>query len=153
MRASRDRIPELCRIRPHRRSKKGKTMQFYRKLYVSPEIKHPGQAKWRLRHGAGSFALYVITLCDESLSHEGAPSHGVSSQLQFFHCAVLQQDYTRKHCPMVIGIAEGRIQALELVRRIVQDCLDETGRVELVPFLAEHDARIHFDPGRKEEQL
>lgn len=118
-------------------------MQFYRNLYVSPNIEHPERVKWRLRHQAGSLALYVITLCDESLTKKGAPSHGVSSPLQFFHCVNLQQSYARKHCPMVIGIAEGRAEALELVRRIVQDCLDETGGLELVPFLAGRDSRIH----------
>ena len=118
-------------------------MQFYRNLYVSPNIEHPERVKWRLRHQAGSLALYVITLCDESLTKKGTPSHGVSSPLQFFHCVNLQQSYARKHCPMVIGIAEGRAETLELVRRIVQDCLDETGGLDLVAFLAGRDSRIH----------
>ena len=126
-------------------------MQFYRDLYVSPEIKHPEHIKWRLRHNAGSLSLYVITLCDESLSAKEAFSHGVSGfedqaeckskellsgagsgsmqgQLLMFHCVNLQQPYEKKHCPMIIGIAQGRMAALELVWRIVQ---------------AKRDARIH----------
>ena len=141
-------------------------MQFYRDLYVSPEIKHPEHIKWRLRHNAGSLSLYVITLCDESLSGKEAFSHGVSDfedqaecesqklisrtvngsmqgQLLMFHCANLQQRYEKKHCPMIIGIAQGRMAALELVRRIVQECVEKTGGADLVPFLAKRDARIH----------
>lgn len=141
-------------------------MQFYRDLYVSPEIKHPEHIKWRLRHNAGSLSLYVITLCDESLSGKEAFPHGVSDfegqekcesqelispagsgslqgQLLMFHCANLQQPYEKKHCPMIIGIAQGRVAALELVRRIVQECVEKTGGADLVLFLAKRDARIH----------
>lgn len=144
-------------------------MQFYRDLYVSPEIKHPEHIKWRLRHNAGSLSLYVITLCDESLSGKEAFPHGVSDfegqekcesqelifqagsgslqgQLLMFHCANLQQPYEKKHCPMIIGIAQGRMAALELVRRIVQECVEKTGGADLVPFLAKRDARIHRTP-------
>lgn len=132
-------------------------MQFYRDLYVSPKIRHPEQVKWRLRHHAGSLALYVITLCDETLSEKRAPSHRVSSsvecsgkqaeharmgQLLLFHCINLQQPYEKKHCPMIIGIAEGRTEALELVRRITQECVEKTGGADLVPFLAKRDSRI-----------
>ena len=141
-------------------------MQFYRDLYVSPEIKHPEHIKWRLRHNAGSLSLYVITLCDESLSGKEAFPHGVSDfegqekcesqelispagsgslqgQLLMFHCVNLQQPYEKKHCPMIIGIAQGRMAALELVRRMVQECVEKTGGADLVPFLAKRDARIH----------
>ena len=144
-------------------------MQFYRDLYVSPEIKHPEHIKWRLRHNAGSLSLYVITLCDESLSAKEAFPHGVSDfedqekcesqelispagsgslqgQLLMFHRANLQQPYEKKHCPMIIGIAQGRMAALELVRRIVQECVEKTGGADLVPFLAKRDARIHRTP-------
>ena len=141
-------------------------MQFYRDLYVSPKIRHPEQVKWRLRHHAGSLTLYVITLCDETLSKRRTFSHGVSSsaelseeqpeqarmgQLLLFHCINLRQPYEKKHCPMIIGIAEGRTEALELVRRITQECVEKTGGADLVPFLAKRDSRIRpvsaFDKG------
>ena len=139
-------------------------MQFYRDLYVSPEIKHPEHIKWRLRHNAGSLSLYVITLCDESFSAKEAFPHGVSDfegqekcesqgQLLMFHCANLQQPYEKKHCPMIIGIAQGRMAALELVRRIVQECVEKTGGADLVPFLAKRDARIHWTPPLVPEKI
>ena len=67
----------------------------------------------------------------------------MQGQLLMFHCANLQQPYEKKHCPMIIGIAQGRMAALELVRRIVQECVEKTGGADLVPFLAKRDARIH----------
>lgn len=105
-------------------------MQFYRDMYVSPEIEHPEITKWRLRHRAGSLSLYVITLCDEG------------GQLQFFHSAFLEQRYLRQHCPMIIGLARGRTNAVALIQKIVQECVDSTGGAELVPFLAKRDVRI-----------
>lgn len=63
-------------------------------------------------------------------------------QLLLFHCINLQQPYEKKHCPMIIGIAEGRTEALELVRRITQECVEKTGGADLVPFLAKRDSRI-----------
>lgn len=105
-------------------------MRFYRNLYLSPNIRHPEVLKWRLRHHAGNLAVYVITLSgDDPVSGPG------ENQLEFCHCVFLHQPYMRKQDPMIIGIAEGRLQAFELVTRIVQDCLDATGSCDLKAFL------------------
>ena len=114
-------------------------LQFYRDLYLDSEIKHPEVIKWRLQHNAGSLSLYVITLCDTDPVSGEAPYDG---QLQFFHSAFLQQPYVKEHCPMIIGLARGRENAMELVRRIVQECLDTQSDVDLVSFLARRDSRI-----------
>ena len=137
-------------------------LQFYRKLYVSPNIRHPAAAKWRLRHGDRNAVLYVITLCDEALS-AGEPSCGVSDcfgspsdkenpqqprtgegQLQFFHSIFLQQDLIRSHCPMILGIAEGRMEAIRIVQDIIEDTVRETGTLDVLSYLAAHDTRIRF---------
>ncbi len=114
-------------------------LQYYRDLYLDPEIKHPEVIKWRLQHNAGSLSLYVITLCDtDPVSGETC----FDGQLQFFHSAFLQQPYVKKHCPMIIGLARGREGAMELVCRIVQECLDAQQNADLVSFLARRDACI-----------
>ncbi len=106
-------------------------MEFYRDMYIGPEIKHPGNIKWRLQHHAGSLSLYVITLCDD-----------VPGQLQFFPAAYLRQEYLRQHCPMVIGAAEGRESAIRLVAAMFEECCEKTGGADLLPFLAKRDTRL-----------
>ncbi len=114
-------------------------LQFYRDLYLDSEIKHPEVIKWRLQHNAGSLSLYVITLCDtDPISGETL----CDGQLQFFHSAFLQQSYIKENCPMIIGLARGREGAMDLICRIVQECLDTQHNAELVPFLARRDTRI-----------
>lgn len=114
-------------------------LQFYRDLYLDPEIRHPEVIKWRLQHNAGSLSLYVITLCDTD-SVTGEPLF--DGQLQFFHCAFLQQSLVKKSCPMIIGLARGRESAIDLVCRIVQECMDRQHNADLVRFLARRDSRI-----------
>ncbi len=83
--------------------------------------------------------MYVITLCDtDSVSGEAL----FDGQLQFFHSAFLQQSYVKNSCPMIIGLARGREKAIELVCRIVQECMDAQKDADLVSFLARRDARI-----------
>lgn len=119
-------------------------LQFYRDLYLDPEIKHPEVIKWRLQHNAGSLSLYVITLCDtDSVSGEAL----FDGQLQFFHSAFLQQPCVKNSCPMIIGLARGREKAIELVCRIVQECLDTQKDADIVSFLARRDARIAAPSG------
>ncbi len=83
--------------------------------------------------------MYVITLCDTD-SVTGDPLFG--GQLQFFHCAFLQQSLVKKSCPMIIGLARGREGAMDLVCRIVQECMDRQHNADLVRFLARRDSRI-----------
>lgn len=83
--------------------------------------------------------MYVITLCDtDSVSGEAL----FDGQLQFFHSAFLQQPCVKNSCPMIIGLARGREKAIELVCRIVQECLDTQKDADIVSFLARRDARI-----------
>ena len=105
-------------------------MRFYRNLYLSPNIRHPGVLKWRLRHNAGNLAVYVLMLSgDDPASRPG------ENQLEFCHCVFLHQPYMRRRNPMIIGIAEGRLQAFEMVRKIVQECHDATGGFDLKRYL------------------
>lgn len=112
-------------------------LRFYNRLYISPGIRHPKAVLWRLRHNAGNLALYVVTLPD---GQEGAPestgSAGVNL-LQFMHCANLHQPWYRQHPPMILGIAEGRHEAIQLVCRILEECHAARGDYNVAGFLSE----------------
>lgn len=98
-------------------------MKFYRNLYVGESIKKPNKVKWRLRHNAGQFQVYVIALAEGE------------DQLEIYHCAFLQQGYYKKNPPYIIGIAGGYAEAVDLVVEITEAALKETGRADLKRYL------------------
>lgn len=98
-------------------------MKFYKNLYVGEGIKHPGTVKWKLRHNAGQFQLYVIALA------------AGNDQLEIYHCAFLQQKYYRKHPPYIIGIAKKYEDALDIVVEITEAALARDGYPDLKKYL------------------
>ena len=101
-------------------------MHFYRKLYVGESIKYPELVKWRLRHYAGQLSVYVLTM----------PEQGCMPELM--HSAFLKQPWYRNHPPMILGIASGKTEALELLRQIVQEAVDATGSPDVRSYLFPH---------------
>ena len=103
---------------------------FYKNLYISPNIHHPEVIKWRLKHNAGNLALWVLTYSGASKKSEPG-----GNQLEFFHCMFLHQPYYRKRKVLVIGIAEGRAEAIDLVAKITRECLEKTHGTDLKAYL------------------
>lgn len=97
-------------------------MKFYRYLYVGDTIKNPNKIKWKLKHHAGVQA-YVVTIA------------AGNDQLELFHSAYLKQKYFRKHPPIVVGIASDYNEAVQIVMRITQECLNNTGNCNLKEYL------------------
>lgn len=98
-------------------------MKFYKNLYVGEGIKHPNRVKWKLRHNAGQFQIYVIALASGQ------------DQLEIYHCAFLQQKYYKKHPPYIIGIAKGYEDALDIVVEITEAALARYGYPDLKKYL------------------
>ena len=121
-------------------------MHFYRNLYFSPNITNPEIVRWRLAHNAGSPAVYVIMLPQ---SDPGKLPQPGGNQLEICHCSMLHQPWYKKHPPYIVGIAEGRQQALLLVERIVREALEATGKPLIQEYLfPEHEPAACFT-GRK----
>ncbi len=106
-------------------------MKFYKNLYIGETIKKPNKVKWKLRSNVGQMNVYVIVLAKGK------------DQLEIYHCAFLHQKYYRKHPPYIIGICGGYDEAVEMIIRIVQAALDETGNPDIKEYLfsAENDKR------------
>lgn len=98
-------------------------MKFHEKLYVGDTVKKPEKVKWKLKHNAGQLNIYVIAVAEGS------------DQLEFYHCAFLQQKYYRKHPPYIIGIASGRDEAMEIVEQITKECFEATSTCNLKNYL------------------
>ena len=98
-------------------------MKFYKNLYIGEGIKHPNIVKWKLRHNAGQFQVYVIALA------------AGRDQLEIYHCAYLKQRYYRHHPPVIVGIAASYDEAVELVVRITKESLLATGGCDLKAYM------------------
>ena len=109
-------------------------MFFYKNLYTGSSITDPEAVKQKLRTGRGQFTIYVIALSPVM------PETG-SNQLEILHCAFLKQPYYRKYPPYIVGIASGRIEAIELVRDMVQEAYDHTGSADVRAYLFPHGIR------------
>ena len=84
-------------------------MKFYRRLYVGPSIRNVNKIKWKLLTGRG--------------------------QLDIFHCALLKQKYFDKKALQVVGIAEGREEAIFLVQQMLQDTMDAGMETDIKGYL------------------
>ena len=109
-------------------------MYFFKNLYTGPSIRDPEEVKRKLMRGEGQFTIYVIAL---SPSRPGIGAN----QLEILHCVNLQQPYYKQYPPYIVGIASGRIEAIELVRSMVQEAYDHTGSGDVRAYLFPHGIR------------
>ncbi len=100
-------------------------MYFYQDLYVSSKIEHPGRIKWRLRHNAGQFSVYLILLCQKESKN----------QLEIINSAFLQQPFYKKNRPFILGMAVGRSDAMELITEMIQEAYEHTGTADVRAYL------------------
>lgn len=102
-------------------------LRFFQYLYWSDDIpeKQRNSVKWRLKVHKKNCLVYCITL------HEGA------DQLDIYHSSVLLQGYYRRNPPLVIGIAASYDNAIELVRRITEECYRKTKDANIKKYLSE----------------
>lgn len=102
-------------------------MVFYDKMYVSPRIRNPRKIKKDLVRGKGHLTIYVLVL---ARGPQGRP------QLEFMHCSNLQTQYYRARPPFIVGLAEGRTDAVELVETITTEAFNMTGQWDAAQYLA-----------------
>ena len=102
-------------------------MVFYDNLYVSPRIRKPRQIKKDLLRGKGHLSIYVLLLAK---GPEGRP------QLEIMHCANLQTQYYRVHEPFIVGIAEGKADAVDMVDALTTESFNMTGQWNAAEYLA-----------------
>jgi hypothetical protein len=99
-------------------------MHFYKKLYLSPDIKNVNKLKWRLRTGRGSLSLYLLVLNKDS------------KKLEYFHNGLLKQKFLHRRDMDIVGLATGADACMELIEKIVSDSYEATGKYDAYDFLA-----------------
>lgn len=103
-------------------------MEWYEKLYIGNNAQKKKYSLIReIESGKAPLEVFLITL----------PS-GQGNQLEIMSVWNLKFWYRRKNCPMIVGLACGREEALELVVQITEEVLEKTGSVELKNYFLNH---------------
>ena len=100
-------------------------MKFYQNLYIGDTIKKPEKVKRKLKKNAKLNNIWLIAYVE------------ANRQLEIYHCIMLQQYYYKENPPYVIGIAGSQEEASQIVCRIAEEAVHNTGRADLPAYLFE----------------
>lgn len=104
---------------------KEKYMKWYPKLYIGSGAQpNAGKIIRKLKKNTIQPGIYVITLAENG-----------QDMLDILPSVMLQQTKVREQLPMIVGLAKGKREALELARQIVQDTFDATGGCDVPGYL------------------
>lgn len=96
-------------------------MEWYSNLYFGETAeKKSKKLIQKIESGKTSINTYLLTL-----------PGGQKNQLEIIPAWNLKFWYTKKSCPMIIGLACGKEEALQLLCRITEEVFQKTGGVEL----------------------
>lgn len=100
-------------------------MRFNKKLYYGDSIGKKGnRIVKKLKSNSGQLNTYVITLPSQK-----------NGLLEIYHSSILKQKYYRKQSLMVVGVALGYEEALEVVTKIIQEVYANTGDLDVQNYL------------------
>ena len=101
-------------------------LTYHHKLYHSDSIseRELEKIKKQLEKKLFFCNVYLIT-----------PAANTNDLLEFYHSRQLKQKYYQKHPPYVIGITRTYGEAVLMVQKMVQECLDSRGDCALREYL------------------
>lgn len=99
-------------------------MVFSRQLYLGEGVKHPTIIKHKLRAHKLSKGTYVLRIAEND-----------SDCLEILQATYYLQPFAHREKNYIVGFASSYNEALELVRKMLQDCIDQTGGVNLRNYL------------------
>ena len=102
-------------------------MIWYKDLYVGESIVHKTKkVKWKIMHNAGQIGIYVITLAfNRQNLLDIIPSY-----------ELMQKEYPKKDM-VIVGLAKGYDEAVEVAASIIDEVYRSTGTFDLRTYLAE----------------
>ncbi len=102
-------------------------MIWYDKLYVGESIVHKTKkVKWKIMHNAGQIGIYVITLASNRQNLlDIIPSY-----------ELMQRGYPKREM-VIVGLAKGYDEAVEVAASIVDEVYRNTGTFAVRTYLAE----------------
>ena len=103
-------------------------MRWYNDLYVGYSLlDKKRQVMRKIKNGKLQFNKYVIAL----------PFNDYDL-LDIYPSNVLTQKWYRESDMVIVGIAEGREEAMDMMQLIIMDCLGETGGLKVKQYIMEH---------------
>ena len=109
-------------------------MKWYENLYVGESIRHKtDKIKWKINHNAGQINIYVITIASNS-----------QNLLDIIPAQELMQKGYPKRELYVVGLAQGKEEAYEIVKQIIDEVYQKTGEFKILPYLqTKKDSKNH----------
>ena len=102
-----------------------KKLKWSTNLYVGPSVaRYSRRIRKRLDEGKSDVGHYLLTLAANE-----------NDELDILETFFLSQETIRDRLPAIVGIAGTKKEALELARKITEDCVQETGGADLRRYL------------------
>ncbi len=88
-------------------------LKWYSKLYVGDSVRSRSRRlRWKISAGIGTLGIYLITIAANP-----------NDQFDIISTLELQKKAIRKRCPLIIGMANGKEEAFDLIERIYTEAL------------------------------
>lgn len=102
-------------------------LKWYKKLYIGDNSKKKAPAVIKkVNQGKLQFDIYLITLASNE-----------KNLLEIIQANQLTQKTLRKLCPMIVGLAAGYTEALEVVEKIIEETYQKQGNTDVRRYLEE----------------
>ncbi len=105
-------------------------IRWYKKLYLGPNAAaHIGTIRKKAKEHRRMAGVYYITLASTP-----------ENLLDIFHNALLSEKLFADHqCQKIVGVAEGKQEALRLVSDMILELYKKTGKFDMLSFFREED--------------
>ena len=100
--------------------------RFYSPLYLAPTVKNTWDIKLKLRMNRHLPDVFLVLICQDN------------DQLEIINAEVLRQQYYRQKKNHVIGIAHFYIEAVDIIKKITEECVKKNGDADLRRYLNEY---------------
>lgn len=99
-------------------------LKWQENFLTGESVKNPGKIKKKLNSGKLVPGIYLLTL-----------SENPYNLMDIIPAAMLFQKSFYGICPKIIGMAKGKEEALEMVRRLIDEMYTETGTFAIAEYI------------------
>ena len=99
-------------------------LKWMKNYYIGDCVKNPTRVRARITAGKCVPYIYIVTLSDNP-----------GNILEILPAVTLVQRGARAICPLIIGMAKGKDEAIQMVRDVVEQVYKETGDFKIKEYL------------------
>lgn len=99
-------------------------LKWWDKCWVGEKVKGSVSLRSKINSGKAVPGIYLVTLSDHT-----------DDILEIVPAVVLVQKAAYEICPLIIGIAKGKEEAIALVQSIVEEVYQETGDFQVEEYI------------------